>query len=178
MNPAFDFTGRCTAADAALAQSIIGSINRPPDLVIAPDGHGEYLFRWEVIPRNNQANVYFHVQTQSDPERPLHDHPWDNTSVILSGGYDEIINKTPEYGRCFSERDTHVHKRIAGDVVHRPATWAHRLILPPEIPYTMTLFTTGPKVRKWGFWDKGIFTPFTEVTSEVDGKSSWKGSMA
>lgn len=174
MNPAFDFTGRCTAADAALAQSIIGSINRPPDLVIAPDGHGEYLFRWEVIPRNNQANVYFHVQTQSDPERPLHDHPWDNTSVILSGGYDEIIATRPGTSWLNPE----VWRRHAGDVVHRPATWAHRLILPLEIPYTMTLFTTGPKVRKWGFWDKGIFTPFMEVTEEVDGKSSWKGSMA
>lgn len=173
MNPAFDFMGRCTAADAALAQSIIGSINRPPDLVIAPDGHGEYLFRWEVIPRNNQANVYFHVQTQSDPERPLHDHPWQNCSVILSGGYDEIICVRPD-------RDDHSYcvRRHAGDVINRLATYAHRLILPPEILYTMTLFTTGPKVRKWGFWDKGIFTPFTEVTNEVDGKSSWKGSMA
>lgn len=177
MNAPFDFRGRMRIMDCHLAQSIIGSLYRAPDLVIAPKGYGEYLFRWHVIPRNDKANVYFHVQTQSDPERPLHDHPWDNTSVILSGGYDEIIDNDP-----WRKDDTRLfpistYKRNKGDVVHRPATWAHRLILPPEHPYTMTLFTTGPKVRKWGFWTNGVFKPYEEVTVESEGKSTWKGSM-
>jgi len=103
-NPPFDFAGRVTDHDKEIASQYIGSLYRPPDLVIAPKGYGEYLFRWYVIPRNREANVYFHIQTQSDPERPLHDHPWDNTSVILSGGYDEIIDTEPESimeGQCY-----------------------------------------------------------------------------
>jgi hypothetical protein len=78
--------------------SIIGNPLRYPDLVIAPDGK-PYLYRWHVFPQNAAAGVYFHIQVQSDPERPLHDHPWDNTSVILSGGYDELWCERSVKGR-------------------------------------------------------------------------------
>lgn len=169
-NSPFDFHARCSEHDCETASRYIGSLYRPPDLIIAPDGYGEYLFRWYVTPQNKEANVYFHVQTASDPERPLHDHPWDNTSVILAGGYEEIIDKGPG-----ARVPMMLHRvfRAAGDVVHRPATWAHRLILPPHIPYTMTLFSTGPKVRNWGFWLGRLYMPWTEVTIESEGGSTW-----
>jgi hypothetical protein len=173
-NPPFNFHSRMLLQHAVLASSIIGDLNRPPDLIIAPKDYGEYLFRWYVIPRNDKANVYFHVQTQSDPERPLHDHPWDNTSVILVGGYDEIIDMEPDHDDLAGFSQCRLIRK-KGDVIHRPATWAHRLILPPEHDYTMTLFMTGPKVRKWGFWDRGVFKPYEEVTVETEGKSTWKG---
>lgn len=169
-NQPFDFANRTTEHDQHIAAQIIGSLYRPPDLIIAPAGHGEYLFRWYVIPRNRDANVYFHIQTQSDPERPLHDHPWDNTSVILAGGYKEILDVDPD-----GERTGLLYKRRPGDVIFRKATWAHRLLRPEEIPYTMSLFTTGPKIREWGFWTTTGWMPFNEVTTETDGKSQWKG---
>jgi hypothetical protein len=75
--------------DWQLMRSILGNPLRYPDLVIAPDGV-PYLYRWHVFPQNPAAGVYFHIQVQSDPERPLHDHPWDNTTVTLVNGYDEI----------------------------------------------------------------------------------------
>lgn len=170
MNQPFDFVGRCTEEDRELASLFIGYLYRPPDLVIAPAGTGEYLFRWYVIPRNEHGNVYFHVQTASDPECPLHDHPWDNTSILLAGRYDEIMNPWPHHG------DAHafIQQRRTGEVVHRKAEVAHRLILPDGVPYMMSLFTTGPKRRKWGFWQEGQFTPYHEVTVEGDGKSQWK----
>lgn len=173
MNDCFNFN-RLTEEDQQVAQHYIGSISRPPDLVIAPEGVGEYLFRWYVVPRNKQANVYFHIQTESDPERPLHDHPWDNTSVILAGGYDEIIDERP----MIAAHHPRVEHRRKGDVIHRACTTAHRLIRPDDIPYTMSLFLTGPKVREWGFWKNGDFMPFQDITIEADGKSSWKGNMA
>lgn len=175
-NAPFDFAGRIAPADQQIALQYIGDLLRAPDLVIAPEGHGEYLFRWYVVPRNRTGNVYFHIQTESDPERPLHDHPWDNTSVILSGGYDEIINMEPDHVKLGAPY--YIARRIKGDVIHRPATWAHRLIRPDNVPYTMSLFMTGPKVREWGFWENGQLTPFHEVTVETEGKSSWKGNMA
>lgn len=147
-----DYLDRLTAADCMLANGILkhrgGLRFCKPDLTIAPDGT-PYLYRWHIIPRNEKANVYLHIQVASDPERPLHDHPWENTSVILSGGYDEVWDPTP-WDRLNDNRD--VRKLRAGDVVHRKATEAHRLILPPEIPYTMTIFSTGPVLRPWGFW--------------------------
>lgn len=129
--------------DYALARNIIG--DRPADIVIAPDGK-PYLYRWHAIPHNKTGNVYFHIQVADDPERPLHDHPWDNMSVILAGGYRELFQADPPDGGV-SDRVV-----LAGEMVCRRARAAHRLLMLHGIPYTMTLFTTGPKIHKWGFW--------------------------
>lgn len=134
--------------DFHVASGIVGGLPRlmKPDLEIQPDGT-PYLYRWEIIPRRKfGGNVYFHIQVASDPERPRHDHPWDNQSVILAGGYDETYQEAPPWSR---PQTRSVRK---GDTVHRKAEEAHRLILPEGVPYTMTLFTTGPVKRPWGFW--------------------------
>ena len=68
----------------------------------------------------------------------MHDHPWANVSVIIRGGY---IEHTPEG----------VFERHEGDVIERAATALHRLELLPGISRTISLFSTGPKVREWGF---------------------------
>jgi hypothetical protein len=107
--------------------------SRKPDFVIGED----YMWRWWVIPRNEQANVYLHRIMHSDDDRALHDHPWANTSVLLSGRYVEHTLA----GAVMRE---------AGSVVTREATDAHRLeILPGE--HAISLFMTGPKLREWGF---------------------------
>jgi hypothetical protein len=162
-----------SAADYEYAHSILGSSRlRDPDLTIAPDG-APYLYRWHVIPQNPLANCYFHVQVASDPERPPHDHPWDNTSAIISGGYDELIDFMPwmhypdPRGMVLNTRQLR-----AGDVVHRRATEAHRLLLPTKFKYTMTLFSTGPKVRQWGFWFDDGWRDADVVTKMLsDGRS-------
>lgn len=163
-----------TLADEWLARGILGQPEdcgheklREPDLVIAPDGN-PYLYRWHLTPRNSQANVYFHIQIADDPERPLHDHPWDNFSVVLSGGYDEIWNPSPERENV---NDEFVRKFRKGDTVSRRANEAHRLLLPPGVEYSMTLFSTGPKVRDWGFWYPGGWKDYRDVTRMIDGMS-------
>lgn len=143
------------ADDYKLACDIVGGDEwlEYPDVVLAPDGE-PYLYRWHVIYNNAHGNVFFHIQVRSDPERPLHDHPWDNTSVILSGGYDEFYEPSPQLVPLGADGSfTRMMRCLRkGDTVHRKATTAHRLILPSDIPYTMTLFVTGPKRREWGFW--------------------------
>lgn len=139
-----------------------------PGLVIAPDGE-PYLYRWYLLGgRDAPATVMFHLQVQSDPERPLHDHPWDTQSVILVGGYDELIQSFPS-----TDKYGYTHTRFVrkGHVIHRRATEAHRLVLPLEIPYTMTLFTTGPKVREWGFWYPDGWHHNAQHVAMRDGKS-------
>jgi hypothetical protein len=153
-------------ADQHTAMEILRGF-RDPDLVIAPDGN-PYLYRWHVLRSSSVANIYFHVQVANDPERPLHDHPWDNMSVILSGGYREIISSSegePTPGSIY------VATRQAREVIHRRAKQAHRLELPYGVPYTMTLFTTGPKIHNWGFWYPHGWVPYTDVTRVKDGKS-------
>ena len=146
-----------TEEDRAVARMIIGGANddlseRDPDLVIAPDGK-PYLYRWHILRERDKASIYFHVQVKSDPERPPHDHPWDNTSILLSAGgadvaYVEQLSINPA-GKIY---DTQEFERKPGDVIHRKAEHAHRLILPKGTPYTMSLFTCGPVRREWGFW--------------------------
>lgn len=157
--------------DFKLALNLLGRdrfVEDGPDLVIAPAGKDTpYIYRWELV-RGYEANVYFHIQVASDPERPLHDHPWDNQSVILAGGYDEIVNLCPDRENV---NDEFIRKVRKGDVVQRKASEAHRLLLPPDIPYTMSLFSTGPKVRDWGFWYPGGWRSYTDVTRVVDGVS-------
>jgi hypothetical protein len=161
-----------TGPDYDLLIEFIGGW-REPDLTIAPDAE-PYLHRWHVIPRNDFANVYLHVQVGDDPERPMHDHEYDNQSVILAGGYVETYQHVA-HGKLLWEPSTRiVHK---GMTVHRKAEEAHRLKLLPDAPYAITLFTTGPRQREWGFWlDKG-WTPWHEVTEgdyREGGVSTWK----
>lgn len=138
---------------------------REPDLIIAPDGQ-DYLYRWHLKPRSlTEPNLYFHIQVASDGERELHDHPWDNKSTLLAGGYIEVLQHEPPHGpRVYLARKK-------GDVVHRKADWAHRLILPATLPYSMTLFETGPKVREWGFWQGDTWVHNTEEVIAIDGRS-------
>lgn len=113
------------------AEEIISS--REPEFPIGPD----YLHRWYIIPRNERANVFLHKMLRSDIDT-FHDHPWDNTSLIIAGGYTE---ETPDG----------VFERNPGDIVGRRAEDRHRLILRDGQP-SIQLFFTGPKIREWGFW--------------------------
>lgn len=125
-----------------------------PDVTLAPDGR-PYLYRWYVRPNDKgQANVLFHIQVLSDPERPLHDHPWDNVSQILTGRYDEIFHENPRemLNEGIAKSAPRIRTLSAGQVAFRTAETAHRLILPDDVPYVMTLFTHMPKRRDWGFW--------------------------
>jgi hypothetical protein len=156
--------------DRNIATHVLGGELRKQDLTISPDG-SPYLYRWDVVRNHNRevgCNVYFHIQVAHDPERPLHDHPWDNQSVILSGGYGERICMS---GDRPTAANTQSFARKKGDVIWRKGEWSHRLFLPPAIPYTMTLFSTGPNTRKWGFWYPERWMAYEEVTKFENGQS-------
>jgi quercetin dioxygenase-like cupin family protein len=130
-------------------------VSRPRDFEI---GHN-YLKRWWVVPRNQFANVYLHEVTGPDDDRAMHDHPWMNTSVIISGGY---IEHTPEG----------VFERHEGDVITRPAEALHRLELLPGVERTISLFFTGPRVREWGFMTDHGWVHYKEFI-EIHGERSY-----
>jgi hypothetical protein len=144
-----------------IALAVIGG-ERDPDLIIAPDG-APYLYRWHIF-RTPLASVYFHIQVADDPERPLHDHPWDNTSVILTGGYREILHAFP--GQPDKDR-TITFTRRPGQVIHRKAEWSHRLLMGGQTR-TLTAFSTGPKRKVWGFWYPHGFVDYRAVTRLSD----------
>jgi hypothetical protein len=140
--------GRCAGRAAESRSGVSGSqysditdvqawarrrMQKAPDFVIGAD----YLRRWWIVPRNKLCNVYLHEILHSDDDRALHDHPWDNTSMLLEGSY---IEHTPEGS----------FDREAGSIIHRKATDAHRLEI-PEGGRAISLFFTGPTIREWDF---------------------------
>lgn len=131
-------------ADLMLAAKLSG--DRMPDKIIAPDGN-PYIYRWEIA-KTQEAGAYFHIQVASDTDRAIHDHPWDNVSCILAGCYEELFTADP------AKVDAPLQRRVLlpGMMVARRNSEAHRLILPRGVPYCMTLFTMGPRIREWGFW--------------------------
>lgn len=97
-----------------------------------------YMIRWAIVDGKGEGNnVYLHKFLRDDEDRALHDHPWDSVSILLSGRLREIDAANPE-GKIVK----------AGDIRHRAADYAHRLVVEEK---GFSLFITGPKVREWGF---------------------------
>jgi hypothetical protein len=100
----------------------------------------DYLERYYLFLKDRQTfpfNIFLHKFLKSDDE-DFHDHPWNFTTIILSGGYWEhtIYGKT-WYG--------------PGSIINKQATDLHRLELDPTQNTTWTLFIPGKRYRKWGF---------------------------
>ncbi len=133
----------------------------PPDMVIG-EAHNPYMERWWIVPRNTWQNVYLHRILRDDEDRALHDHPFDNTSVIISGSYLEHVATGESI------------LRQAGDVIERTAETAHRLELIGGKP-CVSLFFTGPKVREWGFHCPNGWVPWEVFTAGENGELVGKG---
>lgn len=133
------------------------AMRREPDFIIGAN----HLRRWWIIPRNAFVNVYLHEFRRSDDDRAMHDHPWDNTSLILAGQY---IEHTPEG----------VFVRRAGDFVTRRAKALHRIELIDNQP-VISLFTTGPKVREWGFACPKGWVHWEEFCAQGDSSQIGRG---
>lgn len=119
--------------------------------------------------RTPWGHLNLHVFYRSDEGRELHDHPWAYHTLILWGGYWEVLPLDP---RAFSDEYTndehwrnerHVWRK-PGSFLHRPAQWLHRVELAeravwkhgdfptrstPQI--AITLLWTSRKTREWGF---------------------------
>lgn len=138
-----------------------------PDFVIGVD----YIHRWWVLPRNPLFNIYLHKIMRSDDDRALHDHPWENLSILLSGDYIEVVPdtsglKTP-YTRIADLPQCELD-RFAGDLVFRFATDSHRLVIPDGEGPVWSLFLTGPTRRDWGFHCPHGWRHYREFTDAND----------
>lgn len=112
-----------------------------------------YMERYWLYPfdENNSINIRIHHILRSDEDRHLHDHPWPSTSVILKGGYWEIL---PEDQSQDPTLDAERRKRIwrsPGDVVTRKAGDRHAIEL-PEGQTSWSMFIMGKYEQQWGFY--------------------------
>jgi len=142
-----------------------------------------YMERWwlvEAAADKTRKAVRLHHVLRSDLDRALHDHPWDNASLLLRGGYWEVVPGA--YREAFENgietashpmRQLHVtiHNLPGGKVsplqrevfaaagvrwrgpmsfTRRRAEDLHRLVLPAGAT-AWSLFVTWPKRRECGF---------------------------
>jgi hypothetical protein len=105
-----------------------------------------YLIRFILVRTPKHGGIYIHHMLRSDHDRSLHDHPWDFTSIVLKGGYMELVDNNTTGKLMFN---------APGAIIHRPAEWKHRVIL-SEGRTCWTLVFVSKKLRQWGFWINDI----------------------
>lgn len=131
---------------------------RPVDFYIG-GADNPYCQRWWVIPRNRYFNIYLHRFLRDDEDRALHDHPWDNCSIPLRTGYDEVSRRGVRRRRLFR-------------VYFRRAEMPHRVVLLRDaagVPIeSWSLFVTLWVRREWGFHCPWGWRHWKEFVSERD----------
>jgi len=122
-----------------------------PKIIYRDDINNIYLKRYYIIPNNKYFNVYIHKFYSSDFDKHLHDHPWWNISILLTGSYLEHVPK--DYNKWIKNesREEIVLKRYPFIPIWRSAYYIHKIELVNNEPI-WTLFITGPVIRNWGFF--------------------------
>jgi hypothetical protein len=131
---------------------------RSPDFYIGGRANPQ-VERWWVIPRNAVFNVYLHRFLRDDDDRALHDHPWVSLSLVLHGGYFELLAGR----RC--------RWRKRGSLILRRPKLAHRIVLGrhgDRLVPAISLFITGPRLRTWGFHCPKGWVPWQQFVAETD----------
>lgn len=110
----------------------------------------QYLDRYFIF-KLGRLEVYLHRFWESD-EDGVHCHPFNNFSLVLTGGYNE------------RHHDGKVTWRKAGSIIFRTAREMHRIEVPEELKGKVwSLFIHGKRFRTWGFLQAKSFT-FSEIT--------------
>ena len=141
-----------------LEELLIGQSHKNPYTDL--DGYMERDFLIPFEP-DNKLNCRIHRILTSDDDRAMHDHPWATMSIILDGGYWEIMPYDQDQDPALDSQRFHRVWRIRGDVIRRKATDRHRLEVSPKVGPATTMFVMGEYENKWGF-----YTP--------EGKVYWK----
>lgn len=110
------------------------------------DGDGAaYMQRFHLLFTRDRSIRFHHILASDPVTDALHDHPWDYTTFLASGGYTEI---TPD-------GETHYE---APCVLVRKAEMPHRLVLDGP---AWTYIVCGPVRRTWGYLqDSGLWVPW------------------
>lgn len=132
---------------------------RPPNTTrwaVYADHLGGYMRRW--IIRTPFGDLRLHHILSSDRDGDLHDHPFDFTSLLLTGGY---VEHTPQGSRFWPRFS----------VVRKKAEDAHRLEL--VFPIWTLVFTRGYR-RKWGFHTEKGWVYWRDYVSDA----AWHGERS
>jgi hypothetical protein len=129
-----------------------------------------YLERYHLFRLPGGGGAYIHRFLSSDPDRGLHDHPWDHAlGMVLAGGYREerLVN-----GKV-------VQRAVRPGAMNRlKGTDFHRVVL-PHAHEAWTFFAHTRKRKDWGFLSTSSdgdtrFMPHESVNSEGSHAHWWQ----
>lgn len=136
-----------------------------------------YLDRLRLV-QTPLFGVYLHRIHVPDADRDPHDHPWWFASLVLSGGYDELVWDHPEDISYASRRDmirrarTRARGRWSLRTIRR--TQAH--MITDVSGQLWTLVLTGPRRSSWGFWTAEGFADWRDYLKNVPEEAAlWGG---
>jgi hypothetical protein len=138
----------------------------------------------------DRVAIRVHHILRSDREAALHDHPFSYVTLILRGGYWEVVESRDQQPGAVRLAESalpwldarHGNKwrveggRVAtfhgaGTVLWRPTTIRHKLVL-PHGRTAVTLFIVGPRRQTWGF-----YTSEGKVPGKLYGGKGPRGAM-
>jgi hypothetical protein len=134
-----------------------------------------YLERYHLFRLPGGGGVYLHRFLASDPDRGLHDHPWNRAmGLVLSGGYRE-----QRFAPNGDDGEQVVERNLSPGAFNwiRGADF-HRIVL-PEAREAWTLFGHTRKYKDWGFVKLDAaghrrYQPHDAVTNEADHRHWWR----
>lgn len=121
-----------------MIDSLLRRLFKHRDIVI--DGR-LYLRRYFLTPRWLPIRVFLHRIYLPDAGRDLHDHPWDFSTLVLCGGYEELVR---DHGVEYTTTWWRWRRGF------RAAEHTHRILTVK--PNTWTLLFVRRARRMWGFW--------------------------
>jgi hypothetical protein len=120
-----------------------------------------YLTRWRIV-QTPWFGIYLHRIRTPDSDRWMHNHPFDFISIVLRGGYAEVVaGDAPN--AVFGEQEVRVHDKWS---VHRMDRM-HFHEIKTVHPNTWTLVLVGPRVQDWGFATDEGFVPHAEYFEQL-----------
>jgi hypothetical protein len=93
--------------------------------------------------------VFLHRIYRPDLDRDPHNHPWWFASVVLAGGYTELVWDHPE-ARQYGARPSRARVRKRGSLAQLHESQAHRITAIEGLLWTLVI--VGPHRHSWGFW--------------------------
>lgn len=119
------------------------------------DSDLDYLRRLRIV-QTPWFGIYLHRLGTPDSRPTLHDHPWNFVSIVLRGGYTEMVPSATTHASRY--HDAHHVRRL-----NRKRAEDFHYIRSLDRTPTWTLVLVGRRRRVWGYLDRdGTWTQFDQ----------------